>query len=160
MSKIVKKKEQINATVSPWLKKRCVELANSPEFASMSDLVSQALSEFISKYDNIKAEEKKKEEEKEKAEEMKKAEESAMDFVLESLSQTKNGQELVKTYIKALLKQRAILVGEPATSMSSIRPFLEAYTKDGSTNSQDNQQTEKEIENNVKPPSKSAQEET
>lgn len=32
---------------------RCVEIANSPEFASLSDVVSQALSEYIGKYDYI-----------------------------------------------------------------------------------------------------------
>lgn len=49
----VRNKAQVNATVSPWIKMRCVETANSPEFASLSDVVSQALSEYIGKYDYI-----------------------------------------------------------------------------------------------------------
>ena len=47
MTKVVKKKEQINATVSPWIKKQCLELAKTPEFSSISDVVSLALSEFF-----------------------------------------------------------------------------------------------------------------
>jgi hypothetical protein len=53
MPKINKNKLQINATVSPWIKKRCIELANEPEFTSISDIVTIALIEFFEKYDTF-----------------------------------------------------------------------------------------------------------
>jgi hypothetical protein len=55
MPKINKNKLQINATVSPWIKKRCIELANEPEFTSVSDIVTIALIEFFAKYDLLKS---------------------------------------------------------------------------------------------------------
>jgi two-component system, sensor histidine kinase PdtaS len=51
MDGIRKKKTQINATVSPYIKQRCVEISETADFASLSDVVSVALSEFIGKYD-------------------------------------------------------------------------------------------------------------
>lgn len=54
MSKIVRNKEQITATVTPYLKNRCIEIARGPDFTSISDIVTQALSEFITKYDERK----------------------------------------------------------------------------------------------------------
>ena len=39
----VRKKDSINATVSPSLKKKVVELVESGEYSSMSDVVTQAL---------------------------------------------------------------------------------------------------------------------
>jgi len=53
---ITKHKAQLNVTVSPWIKKRVEEIANTPDFASLSDVVSQALSEFIARYDERKKE--------------------------------------------------------------------------------------------------------
>jgi hypothetical protein len=50
MSEIVRNKDQITATVSPWIKKQCLSLANSEDFSSMSDVVSQALIEFFDRY--------------------------------------------------------------------------------------------------------------
>ncbi|MBE0522484.1 MAG: hypothetical protein IBX39_09510 [Candidatus Methanoperedenaceae archaeon] len=44
-------KAQLNSTISPWIKKRIDEIANTQDFASLSDVVSQALSEFIGRYD-------------------------------------------------------------------------------------------------------------
>ncbi|ADI73568.1 hypothetical protein Metev_0662 [Methanohalobium evestigatum Z-7303] len=46
-----RKKNTICATVSPYVKKRVDDLVNSNDFSSMSDLVSQALSEFIANYE-------------------------------------------------------------------------------------------------------------
>lgn len=89
MAKVVKKKEQINATVSPWLKKRCTEIAQGPDFSSVSDVVSQALSEFIAKYDDIKTKEAKKYEEK------------ITEILIHALMQTKNGQELLESIDKS-----------------------------------------------------------
>jgi hypothetical protein len=63
MSKIIRNKEQINATVTPYLKKKCMEIAEGPDFTSISDVVSQALSEFIIKYDEKKSKETKKHQE-------------------------------------------------------------------------------------------------
>lgn len=85
MAKIVKRKEQINATVSPWLKKRCTEIAQGPDFSSISDIVSQALSEFIAKYDDKKDKETKKHEKK------------IPEILIHALMQTKNGQEWLES---------------------------------------------------------------
>lgn len=46
-----KNKASLNSTISPWLKKRVVELSETEDFANISDVVSQALSEFIARYD-------------------------------------------------------------------------------------------------------------
>ncbi len=89
MTKVVKKKEQINATVSPWLKKRCTEIAQGPDFSSVSDVVSQALSEFIAKYDD------------KKAKETKKYEETITELLIHALMQTKNGQECLESMGKS-----------------------------------------------------------
>ena len=56
-SKSVRKKNTICATVSPYLKKKVDELVGRGEFSSMSDLVSQSLAEFISRYESKKDEE-------------------------------------------------------------------------------------------------------
>jgi two-component system, sensor histidine kinase PdtaS len=85
MPKIVKNKEQINATVSPWLKKRCAEIAQGPDFSSVSDIVSQALSEFIAKYDDIKAKEAKKHEG------------NIPEILIYALMQTKDGNEWLES---------------------------------------------------------------
>ena len=53
-----KNKAPLNSTVSPWIKKRIDEMANTEDFASVSDIVSQALSEFIGRYDAIKERER------------------------------------------------------------------------------------------------------
>jgi Arc/MetJ-type ribon-helix-helix transcriptional regulator len=45
-----RKKETICATVSPYTKKKVDELVESGEFSSMSDLVSVAITEFLTKY--------------------------------------------------------------------------------------------------------------
>lgn len=50
-----KNKAQLNSTVSPWIKKRIEEMVQTGEFSSISDVVSQALSEFIARYDEIKS---------------------------------------------------------------------------------------------------------
>lgn len=87
MAEVVKKKEQINATVSPWIKKRCLELAETPEFSSVSDVVSQALSEFFGKYDYIKAKESKEREDR-------------IPDLLDALMKTKEGQEWLQCVFK------------------------------------------------------------
>lgn len=89
MSKIVKKKEQINATVSPWIKMRCLEMTESPDFSSLSDIVSQALSEFIAKYDERKIKEAKKHEE------------YIPEILISALMQTKGGQDLLESMNKS-----------------------------------------------------------
>lgn len=88
MAGVVKKKEQINATVSPWIKKRCLELAETPEFSSVSDVVSQALSEFFGKYDYIKAKESKEREDR-------------IPDLLDALMKTKEGQKWLQSAFKA-----------------------------------------------------------
>lgn len=80
MAKLLKKKQQINATVSPWIKKQCLELAGTTEFSSISDVVSIALSKFFGKYDYIKTKELKESE-------------TRIPDLLEVLMKTKEGQE-------------------------------------------------------------------
>jgi Arc/MetJ-type ribon-helix-helix transcriptional regulator len=87
MAGAVKKKEQINATVSPWIKKRCLEIAGTPEFSSVSDVVSQALSEFFGKYDYIKAQESKEREDR-------------IPDLLNALMKTKEGQKWLQSAFK------------------------------------------------------------
>lgn len=87
MVRVIKKKEQINATVSLWIKKRCLELAETPEFSSVSDVVSQALSEFFGKYDYIKAKESKEREDR-------------IPDLLDALMKTKEGQEWLQYAFK------------------------------------------------------------
>jgi hypothetical protein len=86
MSKIVKNKDQINATVSPYLKKRCIEISQDPEFTSVSDIVSQALSEFIAKYDERKMKETKK------------YEDNAAKLLILTLMQTKDGHDFLESF--------------------------------------------------------------
>jgi Arc/MetJ-type ribon-helix-helix transcriptional regulator len=52
-----KNKAQLNSTVSPWIKKRIEEMVQTDDFSSISDVVSQALSEFIGRYDEKKSRE-------------------------------------------------------------------------------------------------------
>lgn len=47
-----RKKDSINATVSPFLKKRVQELVESGEFSSMSDVVAHALNKFLEEKDS------------------------------------------------------------------------------------------------------------
>lgn len=84
MARFVKKKQQINATVSPWIKKQCLKLAGTPEFSSISDVVSLALSEFFGKYDYIKTKELKERE-------------TRISDLLEILMKTKEGQEWLQS---------------------------------------------------------------
>lgn len=46
-----RKKDSINATVSPSLRKRVEEVVDNKEFSSLSDVVSQALTQFFEKRD-------------------------------------------------------------------------------------------------------------
>ncbi len=89
MPKIVKNKDQISATVSPYLKKRCIEIAQDPEFTSVSDVVSQALSEFIAKYDVRKNSETKKHED------------DAAKILIWALMKTKEGQNFIDSFYKS-----------------------------------------------------------
>lgn len=50
MADAKRKKETICATVSPYTKKQVDMLVESGEFSSMSDLVSVAITEFLTKY--------------------------------------------------------------------------------------------------------------
>jgi two-component system, sensor histidine kinase PdtaS len=85
MPKIPKNKDQISATVSPWIKKQCLEMAQGPDFTSVSDIVSQALSEFIAKYNE------------KKTKETKKHEENVSEILICALMQTKSGQEWLES---------------------------------------------------------------
>jgi two-component system, sensor histidine kinase PdtaS len=89
MSKVVRNKEQINATVTPYLKKKCMEIAEGPDFTSVSDIVSQALSEFITKYD------------KEKNKEAKKHEENFEETIIWILFNTEEGKDLLESFFKS-----------------------------------------------------------
>lgn len=92
MARFVKKKQQINATVSPWIKKQCVELVGPPEFSSISDVVSIALSEFFGKYDYIKMKESKECERR-------------IPDLLEVLMKTREGQEWLQSIYKIETKK-------------------------------------------------------
>ncbi len=92
MARFVKRKQQINATVSPWIKKQCLELAGTPEFSSVSDVVSLALSEFFGKYDYIKTKELKERE-------------TRIPDLLEILMKTKEGQEWLQSAYKIETKK-------------------------------------------------------
>ncbi len=92
MARFVKKKLQINATVSPWIKKQCLELAGTPEFSSVSDVVSVALSEFFGKYDYIKIKESKEQERR-------------IPDLLEVLMKTREGQEWLQSVYKTETKK-------------------------------------------------------
>lgn len=48
-----KNKARLNSTVSPWIKKRIEEIANTDDFSIISNAVSQVLSEFIARYDML-----------------------------------------------------------------------------------------------------------
>lgn len=95
MAKAVKKKEQINATVSPWIKIRCLELVATLEFSSVSDVVSLALSEFFGKYDHIKTKESEERE-------------TRIPDLLEVLMKTKEGQEWLQSVYKTEMKKTTI----------------------------------------------------
>jgi two-component system, sensor histidine kinase PdtaS len=92
MAKFLKKKQQINATVSPWIKRQCLELAGTSEFSSVSDVVSIALSEFFGKYDYIKTKESKERE-------------ARIPDLLEVLMKTKEGQEWLQFVYKIETKK-------------------------------------------------------
>jgi two-component system, sensor histidine kinase PdtaS len=92
MARFLKKKQQINATVSPWIKKQCLEIAGTPEFASVSDVVSIALSEFFGKYEYIKTKELKERE-------------IRIPDLLEVLMKTKEGQEWLQSVYKIETKK-------------------------------------------------------
>jgi PAS domain S-box-containing protein len=92
MARFVKRKQQINATVSPWIKKQCMELAGTPEFSSVSDVVSLALSEFFGKYDYIKTKELKERE-------------TRIPDLLEILMKTNEGQEWLQSVYKIETKK-------------------------------------------------------
>jgi PAS domain S-box-containing protein len=92
MARFVKRKQQINATVSPWIKNQCLELAGTPEFSSVSDVVSLALSEFFGKYDYIKTKELKERE-------------TRIPDLLEILMKTKEGQEWLQSAYKIETKK-------------------------------------------------------
>jgi two-component system, sensor histidine kinase PdtaS len=87
MARFLKRKQQINATVSPWIKKQCMELAGTLEFSSVPDVVSLALSEFFGKYDYIKTKELKERE-------------TRIPDLLEILMKTKEGQEWLQSAYK------------------------------------------------------------
>jgi two-component system, sensor histidine kinase PdtaS len=93
MARFVKRKQQINATVSPWIKNQCLELAGTPEFSSVSDVVSLALSEFFGKYDYIKTKELKERE-------------TRIPDLLEILMKTKEGQEWLQSVYKIETKKK------------------------------------------------------
>lgn len=50
-TQIKKKKVTINATVSPYLKRKIDALVETEEFSSVSDLTTTALTEFLYKYE-------------------------------------------------------------------------------------------------------------
>ena len=50
-----RKKDTICATVSPYTAKQVEELVASGDFSSKSDLVNIALTEFLTKYQTLKA---------------------------------------------------------------------------------------------------------
>jgi len=52
MVKQKRNKDTICATVSPYVKRRVLELVDSDDFSSMSDLVSVAVTDFIARYDS------------------------------------------------------------------------------------------------------------
>ncbi|MGA9187298.1 MAG: histidine kinase dimerization/phosphoacceptor domain -containing protein [Methanosarcina sp.] len=108
MAKAVKKKEQINATVSPWIKIRCLELIATFEFSSVSDVVSLALSEFFGKYDHIKTKE---------AEERK----NRIPDLLEVLMKTKEGQEWLQSVYKNETKKNYHLLKQNIEGFIGLR---------------------------------------
>lgn len=85
-SKAVRKKNTICATVSPYLKRKVDELVERGEFSSMSDLVSQSLAEFISKYESKKDEEKNHQ--------------NSTELLLKALLQTEEGKKLLASLSK------------------------------------------------------------
>jgi len=46
-----RKKEQLNVSVSPWIKKKLKELAETKDFASVSDVVNLAIMDFIVRHE-------------------------------------------------------------------------------------------------------------
>ena len=78
-----KNKAQLNSTVSPWIKRRIEEMVQTEDFSSISDVVSQALSEFIARYDEIKSRKL----------------ESSAPVVDASYFQTSEGKDLIRSVI-------------------------------------------------------------
>lgn len=117
MAKVVKKKEQINATVSPWIKKQCLELAKTPEFSSISDVVSLALSEFFGKYDYIKTKELKEHE-------------TRIPDLLEVLMKTKEGQEWLKSVYEIEAKKINYSRGKKCLLEQNIEGFIGLRVKE------------------------------
>ena len=59
MVKTTRNKEVIGATVSPWVKKEALKIVEeSGDFSSLSDLVSIAITKFITEYKEEKKREK------------------------------------------------------------------------------------------------------
>ncbi|MGB9929520.1 MAG: sensor histidine kinase [Methanosarcina sp.] len=110
MVRIIKKKEQINATVSPWIKKRCLELAGTSEFSSVSDVVSLALSEFLGKYDYLKTKELKERE-------------NRVTDLLEALMKTKEGQKWLQSVYRLDDKKSSCLDNK---SFQSLEQYFES----------------------------------
>jgi hypothetical protein len=127
MVKLRKKKEQINATVSPWLKKRCTEIAQDPDFTSVSDIVSQALSEFIARYDERKNKEAKKHEE------------NVSEILICALMQTKNGQD----WLESIYESNPKLFSETEESGNSKNYKLLKLFKTRYSSNKENSSTEK-----------------
>ncbi|AKB33382.1 hypothetical protein MSSIH_2692 [Methanosarcina siciliae HI350] len=89
-SKAVRKKNTICATVSPYLKRKVDELVERGEFSSMSDLVSQSLAEFISRYESKRDEEK--------------GQHDYTELLLKALLQTEEGKKLLASLTKTELQ--------------------------------------------------------
>jgi len=69
MVKPIRRKEVIGATVSPWVKTEALKLVETGEFSSLSDLVSVAITRFITEYNAGKTESMKTETRKDAVEE-------------------------------------------------------------------------------------------
>lgn len=127
MPKIVKNKDQISATVSPYLKKRCIEISQDPEFTSVSDVVSQALSEFIAKYDERKTNE------------IKKHEDNAANILIWALMKTEEGQNLIDSYYKSNKELVYEIKGLDNSKNPKLRELVSricnSYDKDSPTES-------------------------
>jgi hypothetical protein len=106
MAKIVRNKEQITASVTPYLKKRCIEIAKGPDFTSISDIVTQALSEFITKYDERIDKE------------ITNYENDLAKAIFLSLKQSKEGNDFIESFFK-----------------SNQEPFIEMEESKNQTNS-------------------------
>jgi Arc/MetJ-type ribon-helix-helix transcriptional regulator len=56
ISKPIRKKEVIGATVSPWVKSEALKLVETGEFSSLSDLVGVAITKFVTEHNTKKQE--------------------------------------------------------------------------------------------------------